>query len=313
MGRGIVDMVAIVFPGQGSQSLRMLSAYTGLPAVGEAVDEASDAIGVDLVQIIENDEAALNQTVNTQPAMLAIGVGVYRAVVAALPRIQTFAGHSLGEYAALVCTGSVSLADAAVLVRLRAEYMQAAVVDGGMLAVLGATIDAVEAVCTRLRTDGEKVWVANVNTDNQIVLAGLASSLQAAETAVKQEAGAKRAVRLPMSVPSHCPLLSEAAQCYESALRNANWSAATIPVEHNADVSISSGDAGEFFCAALSAQLVQPVRWTQTLDRFAERGVTRVYECGPGKVLTNLGKKSSLAHIALNDAAAVTSVLNEEV
>lgn len=298
-------MVGFVFPGQGSQSLGMLSAYSGVSPVAEAVVEASAALDVDLAEIIENNETALNETRNTQPALLAVGVGVYRAVCDKLPTPTFLAGHSLGEYAALVCAGALSLTEAAALVVRRAEHMRRAVKDGGMAAALGLPSATVEKVCAALRDEGEQVWAANYNSDNQTVIAGLNPSLRRAEAALKS-AGARRVVWLPMSVPSHCPLLQPAADAFAADLRKVNWRKPALPVLHNAAVAAGGdSDTADFLRRTLAAQLVQPVRWTDILRQFADGGVERVVESGPGKALTNLGKKSGIAHVALDSAVAI--------
>ena len=296
--------VAVVFPGQGSQSLRMLSAYAGQPTVAEAVAEVGETLAVDLGAIIEGDEAALNETEFTQPAMLAMGVGVWRAVAGRVAAPAAMAGHSLGEYAALVCAGCLSLAEAAVLVRRRAELMRDAVAGGGMMAILGLTGEAVDAVCAEARQQGESIWAANYNSERQVVVAGLGSSLAACDGRFK-ERGAKRTVILPMSTPSHCPLLQAAAAALRMAMAEVAWQAAATPVVHtveNADSVIE----------AMAAQLVQPVRWQDILRRLKAGGDGRVIECGPGKVLARLGKESGLPHVALHDADAIDHFVAEQ-
>lgn len=300
---------AVVFPGQGSQHLGMLSGYGGAPQVAAAVAEAGEALGVDLAGIMEGDEAALNDTVNTQPAMLAVSVGVYRAVFGggtpALPPPQIAAGHSVGEYAALVCAGVLPLAEAAKLVARRAELMRDAVSDGGMAAVLGLSAEKAEAVCNSLHEKGEEVWPANYNSDGQIVLAGRKAALNRAAEELKS-AGAKRVITVPMSVPSHCPLLQPAADAFIADLQKINWQEQAFAVLCNSRTQREFREpAADFYPRSLAAQLVRPVFWTDILRRFVWAEVSQVYECGPGKVLCGLGKKSGLPHIPLNNAAAI--------
>lgn len=298
--------IAVVFPGQGAQRVGMLSAYGDVAAVRVAVDEVSSALGIDLAKMMEEDGAALDQTINTQPAMLAIGVGVYRAAAAQLPPACCMAGHSLGEYSALVAAGALPLSDAAHLVRRRAQLMQGAVADGGMAALLGADAAAVENICADLRAQGGEVWPANYNTEVQIVIAGRRASVEQAIVAAK-DAGAKRAVMLPMSVPSHCPLLAAAAEEFAADLGAVNWQPPAVEVLHSAAVE-SSGSEQPPVAQRLAAQLTSPIRWQQLLAAAADAGAKAVVECGPGKVLAGLGKKSALPHIALDSAAALAAL-----
>ena len=302
--------IAVIFPGQGSQSLGMLSAYERHPVLLQAVEETADAIGRDIAALMEGgDEAALGKTENTQPIMLAVGVGVYRMVRERLPSPLFMAGHSLGEYSALVCAGALSLSAAARLVAYRAELMQNAVADGGMAAILGADAATVETVCETLRGDGESVWAANYNSDRQIVVAGFKNSVKRAADACKQ-AGAKRAVVLPMSVPSHCPLLQSAADALLLALEQVDWQSPTTSVLHAAAGGDNGdgGNGGVSLPRLMAAQLVRPVVWHDILRRMRDGGVRCVIECGPGKVLTNLGKKSGLTHVAADNAQAVAAL-----
>ena len=296
MSDGPTSPIALVFPGQGSQSAGMLAGYGGHPSVAAAVEEASEAIGVNLAAIIE-DEAALNDTRNTQPALLAVCVGVYRAAASHLPPAALFAGHSLGEYTALVCADAIDFSEAVRLVRLRGEVMQRAVAKGmgGMAAILGASSEVVSDSCAEVRERGGQVWAANYNSPQQTVIAGLRESVEECRLLLQQR-GIKRAVEVPMSVPSHCPLMLPAAEAMTAALREVEWRAPSPPVLHNAMVDIAADLA-----AALAAQLTQPVRWTDTVLRFAAEGVMRVYECGPGRVLCGLGKRIApdLPHFSL--------------
>lgn len=302
----ITQPYAALFPGQGSQALGMLSAYGTAPPLAAAVEEVSAAIGEDLATMIEQDGEALNHTVHTQPAMLAIGVGVYRCAAAQLPPPCCFAGHSLGEYSALVCAGALPLTAAARLVRRRAELMQNAVTDGGMAAVLGLSAEQVEEVCATLRTAGDEVWPANYNSAVQTVVAGRREAVAQAVENLKA-AGAKRVVQIAMSVPSHCPLMQEAAAELREALCAINWQTPAAPVLHAAMVEDDQSGA-PLVAQRLAAQLTAPIRWQHLLQQAADLGAREALECGPGKVLCGLGKKSALTHIALNDAAALSAL-----
>lgn len=298
--------IALVFPGQGSQRQGMLSAYDTMPAVADAVAEVGAALGCDLAAMIEHDGDALNQTVNTQPAMLAMGVGVYRAGEEYLPPPLCVAGHSLGEYSALVCAGALTLTEAARLVRRRAEYMQNAVSDGAMAALLGARAEVVEEQCAALRAQGAEVWPANYNSELQIVIAGRRAAVEQAIDRLKT-AGAKRAVLLPMSVPSHCPLLAAAAQAFQADLMRVKWRSLTCPVLHCA-MTADDGSGVPLIVQRLTAQLTQPVNWLRLLEVIKAGGVETVLELGPGKVLTGLGRKSGLAHLALDSGEAISAL-----
>ena len=299
---------AILFPGQGSQAAGMLSAYGEAPQIAAAVREAGEAIGEDLAAIMEGDGEALNQTVHTQPAMLAIGVGVYRAAAASGRRQPPvcFAGHSLGEYSALVCAGALPLADAAQLVRRRAQLMQNAVADGGMAAVLGLSAAQVEEVCAALREEGGEIWPANYNSEVQTVVAGRRDAVAVGVEKLK-EAGAKRVVQVAMSVPSHCPLMQEAADALLEDLRAAPWQTPAAPVLHSAPVA-DDGSGAPLVAQRLAAQLTAPIHWQAILREAAALGAQTAVECGPGKVLCGLGKKSALPHLPLNDAAALAAL-----
>ncbi len=297
-----------VFPGQGSQSVGMMRAYEGLPGIRETFTQASDALGEDLWALVENGpEEALALTRNTQPVMLAAGVAVWRAWRAlggALP--QCLAGHSLGEYSALVAAEALSFADAVRLVRLRAEAMQEAVPAGvgAMAALLGLEVEAVEAVCREVSRPDALVAPANLNAPGQIVIAGHASAVQAAVDLAKAR-GAKRAVLLPVSAPFHCELMRPAAERLREALADVQIAPPRIPVLHNVDVA--EHHLPEEIRAALIEQAYRPVRWIETIQAAAARGVRGVAECGPGKVLTGLVKRidKNLQAVALSDADAV--------
>ena len=305
--------LAFVFPGQGSQSVGMMAAYGDPAAVRDTLAEASDALGYDLAKMIaEGPAEALNQTVNTQPAMLAAGVAVYRAWLAqggAHPALM--AGHSLGEYTALTCAGAIAFADALRLVRLRAEAMQSAVPEGvgAMAAVLGLDDAAVRAVCAEA-AQGEVLEAVNYNSPGQVVIAGHKAAVERG-CALAKEKGAKRALPLPVSVPSHCALMKPAAEKLRAAMAAIEIKAPAIPVIHNADVA-AHGDA-EAIKDALARQLYSPVRWVESMQTMAAQGVTRIAECGPGKVLAGLNKRilDNVPTLALADAAALAEALKQ--
>ena len=284
--------LAFVFPGQGSQSLSMLSDLAGeFAIVEETFKEASGNIGVDLWKLSqEGPEDALNRTENTQPALLAAGVAVWRVwqqLGGAQPHV--LAGHSLGEYTALVCSEALSLADGAALVAERGRLMQAAVPAGvgAMAAVLGGDDAQIAQVCAEV-AQGQVVAPANYNAPGQLVIAGNAKAVDRA-LARLAELGVKKAVKLAVSVPSHCALMRGAADKLAERFDTIAWQAPKIPVVQNADAK--SFDSLADIRAALARQLYQPVRWTESVQALAGAGVKRAAECGPGKVLTGLFKR----------------------
>ncbi|GAB3732677.1 ACP S-malonyltransferase [Luteimonas pelagia] len=284
--------LAFVFPGQGSQSAGMLSALAQQHAdVRAAFDEASEGAGVDLWAIASADgDERLNQTEYTQPALLAAGIAAWRAWQAAGgPRPARLAGHSLGEYTALVAAGALSLADGARLVRERGRLMQAAVPAGvgAMAAVLGAD-DAVVAAACDTATDHGVVVPANFNSPGQVVIGGHSVAVDRA-IALLAERGVRKAVKLPVSVPSHTPLMREAADRLAGAMADVEWSAPALPVVQNVDAKAHDDVAA--IRDALVRQLYLPVRWTQCVQALAADGATRMAECGPGKVLAGLAKR----------------------
>jgi len=298
--------LAFVFPGQGSQAVGMLNAFADLPVVQQTLAEASDALGFDLAAMIAAGPVeALNATVNTQPAMLAAGIATYRAWLAQGGRQpDVLAGHSLGEYAALVAAGALDFKDAIKLVRLRAEAMQAAVPEGqgGMAAILGLDDDAIRAACAEA-AQGEVVEAVNFNSPGQVVIAGSKDAVARACEACKAR-GAKRALPLPVSVPSHCALMKPAAEKLAAALAQIEIKTPAIAVIHNADVAAYTNPAQ--IKDALARQLYSPVRWVETVQKLAADGVTVVAECGPGKVLAGLNKRivDGLQAVALTEPAA---------
>ena len=302
---------AIVFPGQGSQSRDMMNGYSDFPVVRNTFSEASDILGQDLWTLVsEGDDADLNATVNTQPIMLTAGVAVYRAwqsLEGASPAIM--AGHSLGEYTALVSAGALQFSDALPLVRYRAECMQQAVPEGigGIAAILGLDDDAVRAVCEE-GAQGEVLEPVNFNSPGQVVIAGNRAAVERG-MALAKDKGAKRAIMLPMSVPSHCSLLEGAAEQMRERLDNITILTPTIPVLHNAEVT-SYSDATSIK-DALVRQLYSPVRWVETVQAFGKQGVTHNVECAPGKVLVGLNKRidKNQQAMAINDGEALKTVL----
>ena len=302
---------AFVFPGQGSQSVGMMQAWAARDEVRQTFTEASDALGMDLWQLVSDGPVEiLNQTTQTQPAMLAADVAlwrVWRAAGGARPAM--LAGHSLGEYAALVAAEALDFADAIKLVRFRAEAMQAAVPEGvgAMAAILGFDNTAVTEVCAEAAQD-EVVEAVNLNSPGQVVIAGHKNAVERAMKLAK-ERGAKRALALPVSVPSHSSLMRPAAEKLLAYLQSVSLRAPRLGVLHNTDVR-SHADAASIR-EALALQLHTPVRWSETIQAMKQAGVEQVIECGPGKVLTGLTPRieASLAASALSDEAALQHAL----
>ncbi|HEY4698480.1 MAG TPA: ACP S-malonyltransferase [Gallionella sp.] len=302
---------AFVFPGQGSQSRGMMNGYVDFPVVRNTFAEASDVLEQDLWQMVtEGSDAELNSTVNTQPVMLTAGVAVYRAWQSqngAKPAIM--AGHSLGEYTALVAAGALRFADALPLVRYRAQCMQQAVPEGagGIAAILGLEDDAVRAVCAE-GAQGEVLEAVNYNSPGQVVIAGDRAAVERGMELAKAR-GAKRAIMLAMSVPSHCSLLKGAAEQLRAYLGDVAVLAPAIPVLHNADVK-SYAD-GASIKDALVRQLYSPVRWVETVLEFGKQGITHNVECAPGKVLAGLNKRIATDQqaMAINDGEALKQAL----
>lgn len=298
---------ALVFPGQGSQSVGMMQPFADSKIVRDTFAEASDALGQDLWKLVADGPAdELNATVNTQPVMLTAGYSVYRAWLAeggARPGIV--AGHSLGEYTALVAAGVIAFRDAVPLVRFRAEAMQQAVPmgTGAMAAILGLDDDAVRAACAEA-AQGEVVEAVNFNAPSQVVIAGHKTAVERASQAAKTR-GAKRAVMLPVSAPFHSSLLKPAADRLALRMRDVSFQAPGIPVVNNVDVAtVTDPDAIK---AALARQACSPVRWVEVVQRLAAAGATHVAECGPGKVLAGMVKRidSTLQGLALTDPASL--------
>lgn len=307
--------LAIVFPGQGSQSVGMLAdLYQQFAVVKDTFNEASEALGYDLWALVANGpEADLNETHRTQPALLTASVAVWRLWQqqgGAQPAY--FAGHSLGEYSALVCAGVLPLADAVKLVEKRGNYMQQAVPAGvgAMSAIIGLDDAAITKACEQA-AQGEVVSPVNYNSPGQVVIAGHKAAVERAGELCKA-AGAKRALPLPVSVPSHCALMRPAAEKLAADLTALNFNDAVIPVVNNVDVAIAC-DASTVK-DALVRQLHSPVRWTETIEWLSAQGVTEVFELGAGKVLSGLIKRidKNLAVASVGDVASLQAALAAE-
>jgi len=283
--------LAMVFPGQGSQAVGMLQAYAGLPEVDSVLREAHDVLGAEFVRLLHEGPAeALNLTVNTQPAMVAAGIAAYRAWRAlggAAPDVV--AGHSLGEYSALVAAESISLRDCLALVRFRAQAMQEAVApgQGAMAAILNLEDDAVRAACAEA-AQGEVVQAVNFNAPGQVVIAGHKDAVARAINACRAK-GAKRVLPIPVSAPFHSALMQPAAHKLRDYLDKVKVVAPAIALINNVDVALERDPAA--IKDALVRQAASPVRWVETIRKMAELGVTHVVECGPGKVLAGLTKR----------------------
>ena len=305
--------IAFVFPGQGSQSVGMMAGYAGLAQIDETLAAADVAFGAPITAMMSGGSAeALNITTNTQPAMLAADVAVWNAWLAAGgPQPSLLAGHSLGEYAALVASGSLDFDAAMKLVKARSQAMQDAVPAGigGMAAVLGIEHDKLAQVCEQA-SEGEVVACCNLNAPGQIVIGGHKSAVERAMLLAKA-AGAKRALLLPMSVPSHCELMRPAAEALAAALNKANFQPPKIAVLHNATVDVA-GDAVAIRLV-LAEQLFKPVRWIETIEKMAMQGVTHIIECGPGKVLAGMVKRIApeIKCLSLADKASFDAALTE--
>ena len=304
---------AFVFPGQGSQSVGMLNSISERPEVRATLQEASEALGEDVAKLIaEGPAEALSLTTNTQPVMLTAGVAFYRAWLAAGgPAPQVMAGHSLGEYSALVAAGVISFKDAVPLVRFRAQAMQSAVPvgTGGMAAILGLDDATVIKVCTEASAvSGGVVEAVNFNAPGQVVIAGASDAVTKACELLKA-AGAKRALPLPVSAPFHSSLLQPASEKLKGYLANIEFKVPIISVINNVDVQILNDPSA--IKDALVRQAAKPVRWQETIQTMAAQGVTQVVECGPGKVLAGLTKRinNQVTGLPVFDEASLNEVL----
>ncbi len=306
--------MAFVFPGQGSQSVGMLGELArDFPSILDTFGEASDRLSMDLWDLAQNGpEQALNRTENTQPAMLVAGIAtwrVWRESGGDLPAMM--AGHSLGEYSALVASGAMDLADGAWLVAERGRLMQQAAPpgSGAMAALIGLNPERVTAIC-ELAAEQEIVSPANLNGPSQTVIAG---SVDAVERAVKmaKDAGAKMAAILPVSVPCHCDLVKPAADELRNRLAQVSLRQPQVPVLHNADIKIYNDP--DDIRESLVRQLYQPVRWVETIEYLTNKGVTQIVECGPGKVLAGLTRRINrkIGQAALIDTPAIHAQLSE--
>ena len=304
----MAQKIALLFPGQGSQSVGMLSELLENSVIVKATfSEASSALGYDLAALVLNGpEEELNQTHRTQPALLTASVAIYRHWLAANPDVDVvMAGHSLGEYSALVCSDVISLGEAVKLVENRGLYMQEAVPAGvgSMAAIIGLGDEQIKTACEEF-AQGEVVSPVNYNSPGQVVIAGHKAAVDRASQACK-DAGAKRALPLSVSVPSHCELMKPAAEKLANDLAALTFNTPKCDVINNVDVKAqSSADAIK---DALVRQLYSPVRWTETVQALVAQGITQSYEFGPGKVLTGLAKRIDKAMVcgSVNDAAAI--------
>jgi [acyl-carrier-protein] S-malonyltransferase len=309
----IDQTLAMVFPGQGSQSVGMLSALARtFPQVVKAYQEAGEVLGYDLWRLVmEGPEAELNRTDRTQPAMLVAGVAVWRIWRArGGRRPAVMAGHSLGEYTALVCAEALSFADAVSLVADRGRCMQEAVPagSGAMAAILGLDDAVVIDVCTRA-AEGRVVAAVNFNSPGQVVIAGDAPAVQRAMELAKAR-GAKRALPLPVSVPSHCELMRSAAERFAGQLQRTTIRPPTIPVIQNVDVM--AHDTPDAIREALKQQMYSPVQWVRTIEAMHDDGIQKIIEAGPGKVLAGLCKRihKGLEAVAVYDPDSLNAALN---
>ncbi|MFG0773257.1 ACP S-malonyltransferase [Vibrio plantisponsor] len=299
---------AIVFPGQGSQAIGMLAELAQqYDVVNQTFAEASDALGYDLWALVQNGPVEdLNQTFRTQPALLAASVAIWRVwQELGLEQPSVLAGHSLGEYSALVCAGVIDFKQAISLVELRGKAMQDAVPagTGAMYAIIGLDDEAIAKACEDA-AQGEVVSPVNFNSPGQVVIAGQKDAVERAGALCK-EAGAKRALPLPVSVPSHCALMKPAAERLAAALAEIEFNSPQIPVINNVDVVAETDPAR--IKDALVRQLYSPVRWTEGVEKMSEQGVEKLLEMGPGKVLTGLTKRivKTLDAAAVNDIASL--------
>lgn len=306
-----MNKLAFLFPGQGSQSVGMMEGFVDNALVKETFKEASATLGIDYWEMINTPNELLNMTQHTQPLMLTAGVATWRAYLqagGAMPEVV--AGHSLGEYTALVAAEALSFKDALPLVRFRAEVMRTAVPQGqgAMAAILGLEDDAVREVCAEAAQD-EVCEAVNLNCPGQVVIAGDSAAVARAMEIAKAK-GAKRALPLPVSVPSHCALMQPAAEKLAKYLSTLTLSAPKLKVIHNADVGSHSDP--EAIKQALIKQLYSPVRWVETVQALHQAGITLTAECGPGKVLSGLVKRivPDLPCVAMTSADTFAEIIN---
>ena len=308
----MMDKLAFIFPGQGSQSVGMLAEHIETPVVHQTFKEASDILGFDLLAMSKDGPAEeLNRTENTQPALLTASVALWRLwqEKSGGQKAAFMAGHSLGEYSALVCAGAMDFADGVRIVRLRGQFMQEAVPAGvgAMAAILGLDDDKVLEACAAA-VEGEVVEAVNFNSPGQVVIAGNVKAVERA-AALASEAGARKAMMLPVSVPSHCALMKPAAEKLAAELQTVELKAPEMPVIHNVTADVCSDP--EQIRKNLVEQLYSPVRWVETINRFNEAGVVQYVECGPGKVLAGLNRRivRRVPVASLESAAAYDQLL----
>jgi [acyl-carrier-protein] S-malonyltransferase len=305
----MTNSLGIVFPGQGSQSVGMLKDIAlEYHEIKETFDDASSALGYDLGQLVLHGPAEeLDKTVHTQPALLTASYAIWR-ILKTKNNIQPalLAGHSLGEYTALVCANAIRFADAVCLVAARGQYMQdaAPIGVGALGAIIGLDDESVKTICAKAKIGNEVISPANFNSPAQIVIAGHTKAVERALILAK-EAGAKLAKLLPVSVPSHCILMKPAAESLAKSLEKITIQTPTIPVLSNVDVK--AYDSPEAIRDGLTRQLFMPVRWVETIQSFANAGVTHIVECGPGKVLTGLNKRID-SNLQLSNTADLPSL-----
>jgi [acyl-carrier-protein] S-malonyltransferase len=307
--------MAFVFPGQGSQSIGMLSDFLPqYPIVTDLFAEASDALGYDLWSLVQNgSEEKLNQTEYTQVAMLTADVAVYHVLMQeGIPQPQLMAGHSLGEYAALVCAHALTLRDAVQLVAQRGQVMQHAIPlgMGAMAALVGLTDEVVNDLCIKSSTAAEQVTPANYNAIGQVVIAGHTSAVERAIEAA-DKAGARLAKIIPVSVPCHCPLMADAAELFAESLSAAPFKSPAIDVISNVDLSIYNSP--QHIRDQLKEQLYSPVRWVETIQYFKSKEINLIVECGPGKVLSGLTKRieRSISTISIYDTISLDQLVEQ--
>jgi [acyl-carrier-protein] S-malonyltransferase len=307
----MTQKIAFFFPGQGSQSVGMMTGFGDNSVIKQTFTEASDILKVDFWKMATEENDLLNQTQHTQPLMLTAGIATYRVYLQKNGlQANIHAGHSLGEYAALVASNAISFADALPLVKFRAEAMQGAVPEGvgAMAAILGLDDETVRAVCAEAE-QGEICEAVNFNSPGQVVIAGNKAAVERGMELAKAK-GAKRALPLPVSVPSHCALMKPAAERLAEYLKNVTINTPIIPVLHNADVA-SYNDSAKIK-DALVRQLYSPVRWVETVQMIYAQGVTNSAECGPGKVLAGLTKRivAELPCVALTSNEVISDLIN---
>ena len=303
----MINKIAFFFPGQGSQSVGMMSGFGDNPIIKQTFTEASDILGVDFWTMATEPNDQLNLTQNTQPLMLIAGIATHRIALQAGLQASIYAGHSLGEYTALVASNALSFADALPLVKYRAQVMQSAVPEGvgAMAAILGLDDELVREACLKA-ANGEVCEAVNYNSIGQVVIAGNKAAVERAMEICKAN-GAKRALPLPVSVPSHCALMRPAAEKLAQYLENVTIDPPQIPVIHNADVAAYNDSAR--IKAALVRQLYSPVRWVETVQAIYDQGITNSAEIGPGKVLAGLTKRI-VAHLPCS-ALTSTEAIDE--